>query len=146
MLATQHPLLTTGNMPKAIRDTAAVGSRVRAIRESKGLDQEQLADQSGLSRAYVSRLENGAIPSPKLYDLANIADALGTTVSQLTEPVADTASLRALLASVIPPERAGILDDVVAEIADWQDDDQQLIVELFRNQVFNWPRRRRAES
>ncbi len=43
----------------------AFGSVLRQLRESKGLSQEELADQCGIHRTYVSQLERG-LKSPTL--------------------------------------------------------------------------------
>jgi len=44
---------------------AAFGAVLRQLRESKGLSQEELADQCGIHRTYVSQLERG-LKSPTL--------------------------------------------------------------------------------
>jgi transcriptional regulator with XRE-family HTH domain len=40
-------------------DTAEFGARLRALRQAKGLRQEELADRIGVTRMTVSRLERG---------------------------------------------------------------------------------------
>lgn len=64
-------------------DARDVGRRVRAAREAKTLDQIDIAERSGLSRAYVSRLESGGILNPKLFDLNAIAQALNVKLEEL---------------------------------------------------------------
>lgn len=56
-----------------------VGNNIRMIRTSKGMTQEALALESGLSQGYVNQLENGK----RLYtqkSLEVIADALDTPI------------------------------------------------------------------
>jgi transcriptional regulator with XRE-family HTH domain len=56
-----------------------VGDNIRTIRNGKGLTQESLALESGLSQGYINQLENGR----RLYtqkSLEVIADALSTPV------------------------------------------------------------------
>ncbi|MBP8666472.1 MAG: helix-turn-helix transcriptional regulator [Syntrophaceae bacterium] len=56
-----------------------VGNNIRVIRTSKGMTQEALALESGLSQGYVNQLENGK----RLYtqkSLEMIADALDTPI------------------------------------------------------------------
>ena len=60
-----------------------LGSRIRALRNSKGYTQEQLADQIGVSRQKYARLENG-INSITLDTLAKIARVLGVSVGDIT--------------------------------------------------------------
>lgn len=40
-------------------DTAELGEHVRAVRQDKGLRQEELADRIGVTRMTISRLERG---------------------------------------------------------------------------------------
>lgn len=61
------------------------GQRVRALREAKNWTQEDLANNSGLSRSYVSRLELGDIALPRNDKLGHLAFALGTSNEDLLE-------------------------------------------------------------
>ena len=58
--------------------------RLRRIREQRGLTQEELAQKSGVSRAYLSRLEMGR-HDPPLSRLRTIAKALRVKVSELVD-------------------------------------------------------------
>ena len=58
--------------------------RLRQIREQKGMTQEALARASGVSRAYLSRLEMGR-HDPPLSRLRKLAKALGVKVSALVD-------------------------------------------------------------
>lgn len=51
---------------------------IKSLREDKDLTQEKLAENSGLTRGYISRLEQGAYPdeSPSVKTLRKIADGL----------------------------------------------------------------------
>lgn len=53
----------------------AFGSVLRQLRESKGLSQEELADQCSIHRTYVSQLERG-LKSPTLRLLWKICASL----------------------------------------------------------------------
>lgn len=44
-------------------DAGAIGRRAAARRGDLGLDQEGVATRAGMSRAYISRLENGSVTS-----------------------------------------------------------------------------------
>ena len=48
---------------------------LRDARTEKGLSQEELADQAGLHRTYISQIERG-VKSPSLRSLEQITDAL----------------------------------------------------------------------
>lgn len=63
-----------------------VGKRIREIRKSKGLTQEEVGEQAGkhgegLSYSYIGRIEAGQ-KNVSLVTLKRIADALGVSVSQ----------------------------------------------------------------
>jgi transcriptional regulator with XRE-family HTH domain len=65
-------------------------SRIRALRQAKGLTQEQLAEKADIAPQYLSRLEN-AHQVPSLDTIAEIAEALDTSPSVLlAEPQEDT--------------------------------------------------------
>lgn len=62
--------------------SAAVGTRVRALREAMGLSLRDLADRSGVSAPMLSQVERGET-SPTLSSAAKIAAGLELTLSQL---------------------------------------------------------------
>ena len=62
--------------------TAAVGARVRALREAMGLSLRDLAERSGVSAPMLSQVERGET-SPTLAVAAKIAAGLELTLSQL---------------------------------------------------------------
>jgi transcriptional regulator with XRE-family HTH domain len=51
-----------------------IGERLRAYRESKAISQKEMQKRLGLSRYYISRIENGH-SIPKLETLKRFADA-----------------------------------------------------------------------
>ena len=61
-----------------------IGLRVARWRDIAGLTQQQLADQIGVSREYVSMIENGKRPVTKRSLLCDLASALGVSVTDLT--------------------------------------------------------------
>lgn len=65
-----------------------LGQAIRQIRQGKGLSQEQVAFDAGLSATYVSLVEQGH-RNITVYRLALLAEAMGTT----TEELLKTASL-----------------------------------------------------
>jgi XRE family transcriptional regulator, aerobic/anaerobic benzoate catabolism transcriptional regulator len=71
---------------KAKRSTLcrAVGARVRSMRDAQELTQRELADKSGLSPRYLAQLEAGDA-NLSLERLADVAEALGTTVTALID-------------------------------------------------------------
>jgi transcriptional regulator with XRE-family HTH domain len=59
-----------------------IGTRLRALREGKGLSQGDIENSTGVLRCYISRIENGhTIPS--LETLERFAGALGVPLYKL---------------------------------------------------------------
>lgn len=59
---------------------SSIGERIRALRAENGLTLDQLAAESGVSRAMISRIERGEA-SPTASLLARICAALGLSLS-----------------------------------------------------------------
>ena len=64
------------------RVRAVVASRIRELRQGRGLSQEELADRAGVHRTYVGMLER-QLANPSLHVLAKIAEALEVSVEDL---------------------------------------------------------------
>ncbi len=60
----------------------ALGLRVRALRQGRGISQEALADEALIHRSYMGDIERG-MRNPSLENLYAIATALGVTVGEL---------------------------------------------------------------
>jgi len=60
------------------------GNKVRSLRESKKMSQEQLAELAGLHRTYVGGIERGE-RNPTLLNLLKIARALEVPLSELVD-------------------------------------------------------------
>ncbi len=69
-----------------------IGSRLRTLRRERGWRLEDLAERTGLSKAYLSRLESGE-RQPSLTALFGMARAYGVSFSALFEPEPETQSL-----------------------------------------------------
>jgi transcriptional regulator with XRE-family HTH domain len=62
--------------------TDHVGSKIRSLRQAKGLSQGDIEKRSGLLRSYISRVEGG-YTAPSLGTLDKFAKALGIESYQL---------------------------------------------------------------
>src|SRR5215204_1378988 len=80
-----------------------LGGRVRELRRGRGLTLEDLAEQSGVSRAMISKLERGE-KNPTLVVAAKLAEGLGVTLSQL-------AGMEERREVVVPKERRMVMRD-----------------------------------
>lgn len=59
------------------------GEKLRILRESKGMTQEQLADKSGISRREIINIENGKY-LPKMQTADFLAAALDVSLDELS--------------------------------------------------------------
>ena len=66
----------------AMRGRRTLGERLRTLRDSAGLTQEELARAANIGRVTLVRLENGE-QTPRVMTLVAIAEALGKRVSDL---------------------------------------------------------------
>jgi transcriptional regulator with XRE-family HTH domain len=74
--------IASGNSVKRYHAIAAIGRRIRRLRQRRGLSLDGVASKAGISRSLVSKIENGRVSSP-IATLANVAAALDTTVGHL---------------------------------------------------------------
>lgn len=60
-----------------------MGYKIKELRETKKLSQEELAEKSGVSRGTISALENGVARNTTSKTLLKLAQALDTTVDRI---------------------------------------------------------------
>jgi len=85
--------------------TLLLGNRIHAMRESREWTLDDLADQAGLSKAYLSRLEGGD-RHPSIAALAAIANAFGVSIGSLFEQPDETADCVIIRGGSLPTEYA----------------------------------------
>lgn len=68
-----------GYHPRA-SSLVAIGQEIRQAREAQGLSLGNLAQQSGLEKASISRIESGKNPNPSLRTLSRLAKALNKSL------------------------------------------------------------------
>ncbi|WP_407943495.1 cupin domain-containing protein [Methylobacterium sp. EM32] len=96
----------------------AVGQRLRALRQARGLSLKAVAAATGLSIGYLSQVERG-LSSPSLRALTQVADLLGVGISALfgsaegTEP--DGIVTRAGERAALTLWRAGITKQLLTQ-------------------------------
>ncbi len=61
----------------------ALGKRLQQARQKAGLTQQQLCQKASLSYSTLAKIERGAIKSPSIFTIQNIAAALGVSVDNL---------------------------------------------------------------
>ena len=81
---------------------AVLGNRIQQFREARGLTQEELAHQAGISEKHISVLERG-LKTPRLETFVTIANVLGVTPYQLLADETETGHyLKAISEKVAP--------------------------------------------
>jgi transcriptional regulator with XRE-family HTH domain len=88
---------------------ANTGDRIRAIREKRGLTQDQLADKAKISTGFLSDVENGK-RNVSSENLLKIANALGASVDYLLR--GETRETIQRQPVVIPPELSEAAGDL----------------------------------
>lgn len=64
-------------------DEKGLGNQLQLARRAAGLTQQELCQKSGLSYSTLAKIERGAIKSPSIFTIQQIASALNTTVDTL---------------------------------------------------------------
>jgi len=67
---------------KELKYFQKLGSRIKELREDKGMDQKSFAFDCGIGRTQLYMIENGKT-NPRLLTLMKIADGLEISVSEL---------------------------------------------------------------
>jgi transcriptional regulator with XRE-family HTH domain len=109
-------------------DLAKLGHRVRELRLGKGWTLTDLAQHSGVSKAYISDLENGVAGKPNIQYIFAIAKALGVTLDELLHDTERTAAPTKKQKMDLPPGLAELQE----ELALSDDDVQRLATVNFR--------------
>ena len=117
-------------------DPKELGRRVREERNKAGLSLAQLADLSGLTKAYLVRLENQTA-NPSMDVVSRIADALELTIADLVggpviRYVGDDADVSPLLRAFA--DQAGLKSGDVSMLASirWREGEQPRTLERWQ--------------
>lgn len=65
------------------RKKPALNTKLKSVREAKGMSQFKLSAESGVAQGYISSLEAGEKTNPSLSTLQRLAEALGVPVTEL---------------------------------------------------------------
>lgn len=94
---------------------ATTGDRIREIREAHGMTQDELAQRAGISKGFLSDVENNRRNISSEY-LLRIANALGASVDYLLRGDAREPSRAEPV--VIPPELSEVAEELNLSYAD----------------------------
>lgn len=113
-------------------DMHELAKQIRRLRTNEGLTQRQLAEQSGLSPAYIGHLESGTRENPSIEGLEALAAALhadlivrlearprlGTPVAKLPAP--DRLAVVVRFTAIIGRLPDSIVAAVLEDLAAWE--------------------------
>lgn len=92
--------------------TDYIGLRVARWRDIGGMTQQQLADAVGVTREYISMIENGRRPVTKRSLLISLAEALGVSITDLTgQPYEPLSPQELLIYSIASGVRSALDED-----------------------------------
>lgn len=105
-------------------DLTRLGHTIRFLRQGRGWTLAELAEQSGVSKAYLSDLENGSAGKPNIQYVFSVANALQTTLDRLLdEAVPGRVKAESNATVSLPPglgelkKQMGLSDDDVDRLA-----------------------------
>ncbi len=99
---------------------ANLGNRIQQFREARGLTQEELAIQTGISVKHISVLERG-VKAPRLETFLMIANVLGVMPYELlTEHSVSSDYLKAITEKIAPlsPEKQEKIYKIICTVAE----------------------------
>ena len=104
-------------------DLVKIGQRIRFLRQGKGWSLSDLMEHSGVSKAYISDLENASAGKPNVQYIYSIATALGVTLDELLEDATPKGKQRRRRTEDLPPglaelqQQLQLSDDEVETLA-----------------------------
>ena len=94
--------LTQSELTQA--EMTRLGGRLRDLRAGQGWTQDDLARRTGLSKSYLSRIEDGD-RQPSLASLLSLAQAYGISLAALfSDPAAENRQCAVVYAGTLPPQ------------------------------------------
>ena len=95
---------------------ATIAYNLRLIRDAKGIKQDQVAEEAGLSRTAYRNIETGKA-IPKVSTLQSIATALNVKLQDLLVPVKPLKAIRFRASN-----KMNNRDQIVVNVSRWLDD------------------------
>lgn len=83
--------MVTVSMANRSKLMTALSQNIKILRAAKGMSQEQLAGEAGVTRATINRIEKGH-RMPDFDLVCKLADLLGTSTDVLRKPLANKVS------------------------------------------------------
>jgi transcriptional regulator with XRE-family HTH domain len=108
-------------------DLKKLGATIRFLRHGRGWSLTELAEKSGVSKAYISDLENGAAGKPNIQYVFNVAGALDATLDELVKDATakEQRGRKRRSADELPPGLADLQRDL-----DLSDDEVEMLAQV----------------
>lgn len=112
-------------------DLVKLGARIRFLRQGKGWSLADLAEKSGVPKAYLSDLENGVAGKPNIQYVFNIAEALDVTLDELLkEAVPKEGRAKRRSAEDLPPGLAELQQELALSDEPLSEDDVETLAQV----------------
>ncbi len=118
-------------MDDRLIDLKKLGATIRFLRTGKNWALADLADKSGVSKAYISDLENGVAGKPNIQYVYNIAVALDVTLDDLLkDSTAKEQRARRRASADLPPGLAELQDELALSGNALSEDDVENLAQV----------------
>ena len=107
-------------------DLVRLGQAIRTLRLGKSWSLSELAESAGVTKAYLSDLENGTAGKPNIQYVYSVATALGVTIDTLLNEARPRAPRREKRSKEDLPQ--GLLE--LKEEMDLSDDDVEMLSQI----------------
>jgi transcriptional regulator with XRE-family HTH domain len=112
-------------------DLEKLGAKIRFFRQGKGWSLADLSERSGVSKAYISDLENGAAGKPNIQYVFNVAEALDVTLDDLVrEATAKEQKVRRRSIGDLPPGLAELQEELQFTDESLSDADVEMLAQV----------------
>ncbi len=118
-------------MDDRLIDLKKLGATIRFLRQGKNWALSDLAEQSGVSKAYISDLENGVAGKPNIQYVFNIAVALDVTLDDLLkDSTAKERRAKKRIGGDLPPGLAELQKELALSGDVLSDDDLEMLAQV----------------
>jgi transcriptional regulator with XRE-family HTH domain len=112
-------------------DLEKLGSTIRFFRQGKGWSLADLSERSGVPKAYISDLENGAAGKPNIQYVFNVAESLDVTLDDLVrDATAKEQRAKRRSSGDLPPGLAELQEDLKFSDEPLSDDDIERLAQV----------------
>lgn len=102
-----------------------IAVNLKRLRTIRGLNQDEIASKSGLSRMAYSSIEKGKA-EPRVSNLQKIADVLNVGIQEIIAPVPNIISLRFRSKNTLTAKEKNRREQIVIDVAFWLQDFNEL--------------------